>query len=124
MNARDPEAVSACMSIDYDSTQPAHPSRAFRGRDQVQANWSEVFAGIPDFSAELLSYAVSDNVELAEWHWRGTYSDDGSAFEMRGATVFGVVDELVQWGRLYMEPVDVNGDDIKAMVRDTYRPPH
>ncbi|MDT4910950.1 MAG: hypothetical protein QOC66_78 [Pseudonocardiales bacterium] len=122
MNARDAEAFAACVARDYDSTQPAHPARAFRGRNQVLENWIAVFAGVPDFSAELLTYAVRDDVEFAEWHWHGTHLD-GSAFEMRGTTVFGVRDDLVQWGRLYMEPVDVDGDDIQAMVRDTYKPP-
>ena len=82
-----------------------------------------MFVGIPDFSADLLTYAISDDVEVAEWHWYGTHSDNGSAFEMCGATVFGVSEGLAQWGRLYMEPVDVDGGDIQAMVRETYRPP-
>ena len=46
-NAHDIEAFVGCFAEDYDSTQPAHPDRAFRGRDQVHANSSAVFTGVP-----------------------------------------------------------------------------
>src|SRR4051794_37842260 len=48
-NAHDIDAFVALFAEDYDSQQPAHPDRAFRGREQVRANWSDVFAGVPDF---------------------------------------------------------------------------
>ena len=123
MNAHDLDAFAACFAPDYRSDQPAHPNRAFRGADQARRNWEGVFAGVPDFSAELLSLAVTDDsVELAEWSWRGTHTD-GSPFAMRGVTVFGVQDGRLAWGRLYMEPVEQGGADIDEMVQDTYRPP-
>jgi hypothetical protein len=66
MNAHDLDAFVACFAVDYESQQPAHPNRAFRGRDQVRKNWQGVFAGIPDFTAEiLLSVAMVNGVELA-----------------------------------------------------------
>jgi ketosteroid isomerase-like protein len=123
LNAHDLDAFVACFADDYRSEQPAHPSRAFRGADQARRNWAGVFAGVPDFSAELLALAVTDEaVELAEWRWRGTHAD-GSPFAMRGVTVFGVENGRLAWGRLYMEPVEQEGADIDAMVRETYRPP-
>ena len=42
---------------------------------------------------------------------------------MAGATVFGVEDGRLAWGRLYMEPVEQGGADIDEMVQETYRPP-
>jgi hypothetical protein len=33
------------------------PGRAFVGSQQVRRNWAEVFAGVPDFHAELLRSA-------------------------------------------------------------------
>ena len=47
MNAHDIEAFVACFHEDYESEQPAHPDRAFRGRDQVRENWSAIFEGVP-----------------------------------------------------------------------------
>ena len=123
MNAHDLDAFAGCFAADYRSEQPAHPNRAFRGADQARRNWEGVFAGVPDFTAELLALAVADGgVELAEWRWTGTHGD-GSPFAMRGATVFGVEEGRLAWGRLYMEPVEQGGSAIDEMVQDTYRPP-
>lgn len=35
----------------------------------------------------------------------------------------GVVEDRIAWGRLYMEPVELEGAGIEEMVRETYRPP-
>ena len=123
MNAHDLDAFVACFAADYDSQQPAHPSRAFRGSGQVRKNWAEVFAGVPDFTAELvLAGTMHDGVEVGEWRWHGTYTD-GSPFGMQGVIVIGVHDDQIAWGRLYMEPVEHGGATIDEMVQDTYRPP-
>jgi ketosteroid isomerase-like protein len=123
MNAHDLDAFVACFAEDYRSEQPAHPSRSFRGSDKVRENWSGVFSGIPDFRAELLSAAVTDDgVEIGEWRWHGTHTD-GSAFAMRGVIVLGTAEDRIVWGRLYMEAVEQDGADIDEMVRETYRPP-
>jgi len=53
INAHDLESFVACFAVDYHSEQPAHPGRAFDGRDQVRENWRGVFAGIPDLVAEV-----------------------------------------------------------------------
>ena len=117
MNAHDLEAFVACFAEDYDSVQPAHPDRAFRGREQVRANWSEVFAGVPDFRAELLGVAAAGDTAWSEWHWEGTQSD-GGRLDMAGVMVFGVRDDRVAWARLYLEPVEQAGAGIDAAVRD------
>jgi ketosteroid isomerase-like protein len=122
MRARDAEAFARCVAEDYVSDQPAHPSRAFRGRAQVLENWTAVFSGVPDFTAELLVLAETEGIEVAEWVWSGHHTD-GSAFQMRGVTVFGVEDDVAAWGRLYMEPVDEAEQSIGEMVEATYRPP-
>ena len=123
MNAHDLDAFVACFAPNYRSEQPAHPSRAFDGSDKVRENWTSVFAGVPDFNAELLLSATTDGgVEIGEWRWSGTHTD-GSPFAMRGATVLGIVGEQIAWGRLYMEVVEEDGADINQMVREAYRPP-
>ena len=123
MNAHDIDAFVACFAPDYRSEQPAHPSRAFAGSDQVRENWTNVFAGVPDFRAELLlSVTTDDGVEIGEWDWRGTHTD-GSPFAMRGTTLMGIEGDQIAWGRLYMEPVERDGADIGQMVQEAYRPP-
>ena len=122
MNAHDLDVFVACFAADYVSEQPAHPSRSFRGRDQVRKNWEGVFAGVPDFTAELVLTAVTaEGVEIGEWRWQGTHTD-GSAFGMHGVIVAGIERAEIAWARLYMEPIEQGGADIDEMVRETYRP--
>jgi uncharacterized protein (TIGR02246 family) len=117
MNAHDTEAFVACFAEDYDSVQPAHPDRAFRGRDQVRANWSAVFAGVPDFRADLVGVSAAGDTVWSEWRWEGTQAD-GGRLDMAGVIVFGVRDDVVTWARLYVEPVERSGAGIDAAVRD------
>src|SRR6478752_8648128 len=102
MNEHDLDAFVACFGADYRSEQPAHPSRAFEGRDKVRENWTSVFAGVPDFRAELLTRTTEGTVEIGEWRWTGTHTD-GTPFAMQGVTVMGIEAEHIAWGRLYMD---------------------
>jgi ketosteroid isomerase-like protein len=121
-NAHDATLFASHFAEDYSSVQPAHPGRAFRGRAQVLANWTSVFEGVPDFRAELLDSVVRGESEWGEVHWHGQHID-GSAFAMRGVLVLTVRDDLVAEGRLYVEPVEVDGGDIESAVEELYRPP-
>lgn len=116
MNAHDIEAFVACFDEDYDSEQPAHPDRAFRGRDQVRRNWSAIFDGVADFRSELMTAGATGAVEWSEWRWRGTQAD-GGALDMAGVIVCGVRDGRIRWARLYVEEVDREGEGIDAAVR-------
>jgi hypothetical protein len=117
MNAHDIDAFVACFQEGYESEQPAHPDRAFTGSAQVRENWSAVFAGVPDFKAELVSVAAVGDVEWSEWRWRGTHAD-GTRLDMAGVIVAGVRDRRLAWARLYVEPVEHGGGGIRAAVRD------
>src|SRR4051812_19173770 len=117
MNAHDIEAFVALFADDYDSAQPAHPDRAFSGREQVRTNWSAVFTGVPDFRAELVGAAGAGDIEWSEWRWRGT-QDDGATLDMAGVIVAGTRDGRLAWARLYVEPVEQAGAGIDAAVRD------
>jgi ketosteroid isomerase-like protein len=116
MNAHDIDAFVACFHEDYESEQPAHPDRAFRGSDQVRRNWSAIFEGTPDFRAELVRADAADGAEWTEWRWRGTHAD-GSDLDMSGVIVAGVRDGRWAWARLYVEPVEREGAGIDAAVR-------
>ncbi len=116
LNAHDIEALVACFDDDYNSEQPAHPDRAFGGREQVRQNWSAIFGGVPDFTSELLRVAVSGDTEWSEWHWRGTHAD-GSSLDIVGVIICGVRAGRMSWARLYIEPVEQAGAEIEAAVR-------
>lgn len=111
MNAHDIEAFVVCFHDDYDSSQPAHPDRAFRGSDQVRENWSAIFEGVKDFRSELVRADAVGDVEWSEWRWHGT------GLEMAGVIVAGVRGGRMAWARLYVEPVEVAGEGIEAAVR-------
>ena len=117
MNTHDIEAFVGCFAEDYDSTQPAHPDRAFRGRAQVRANWSAIFDAVPDFRADLLGVAAAGETTWSEWRWEGTQID-GGRLDMAGVIVFGVREDTVAWARLYVEPVEEAGAGIDAAVRE------
>jgi len=121
-NAHDAERMASCFADDYVSVQPVHPDRAFTGRAQVLENWSAVFAGVPDFRAELLAGARDGETEWGELDWRGRHRD-GSPFAMRGVVIATVRDDLIAEAHLYMEPVAQDGQDIAAAVEQLYRPP-
>jgi ketosteroid isomerase-like protein len=117
MNAHDIDAFVACFDEGYDSKQPAHPDRGFRGREQVRENWSAIFEGVTDFRSELVRAEGSGEVEWSEWRWKGT-QPDGTPLDMAGVIICGVRDARVIWARLYVEPVEHGGAGIDAAVRE------
>lgn len=115
-NQHDLEAFLDCFDPDYQSEQPIHPDRAFRGREQVRKNWSAIFSSVPDFHSEIVRAAMEGDTGWTEWHWSGTHTD-GKRLAMRGVTIFGVRENRIVWGRLYMEPVQETGAGIDASIQ-------
>ena len=117
VNRHDVDGMAALFASDYRSEQPAHPNRGFGGSEQVAANWSQMFAGVPDVTAEAIAHTTDGRTTWTEWAWRG-HHPDGSLFAMRGVTLMGLDDDgLVAWARLYMEPVEEGGAAIDETVQ-------
>jgi ketosteroid isomerase-like protein len=114
MNSHDLAAFVACFAPDYESEQPAHPDRRFRGVAQVERNWAAMFAGLPDLQSVIVDSAVEGESLWVEWRWTGARSD-GSRLEMCGVCIFGVRDDRIRWARLYMQDIEV-GSGIDAAV--------
>jgi hypothetical protein len=117
LNAHDIASFSDCFHENYYSEQPAHPERTFHGREIAVNNWAANFRELPDFTADLLDYAFSENAFWAEWDWKGTRADH-SRLHLRGITIFGVDEGRIRWGKLYVEPVEQNGKGIEATVKE------
>src|SRR4051812_38475971 len=115
LNAHELDAFVACFDERYESEQPAHPARAFSGREQVRKNWGALFEQIADLHAELLGSAVEGEAVWAEMRWTGTKAD-GAPLDERGVTILGIPDGLIAWGRLYMEEVEAGGAGIDETV--------
>ena len=111
VNQHDLDELLECIDEGYRSEQPAHPNRGFGGKEQVRKNWSALFESFPDFKAELLRYTSEGETVWSEWHWNAT------GLNIAGVTLFGVRAERIVWGRLYMEPVEEDGEDIDEAMR-------
>jgi len=119
VNSRDAERMATLFAEDYASS---HPGRGFGGRAQVAKNWTAIFQAVPDFTAEVVSSAITDNVEWGEWDWRGQYVD-GSPFAVRGVMIMMIRDGLIAEARLYMESVETVVEDIDTAVRGMTKQP-
>ncbi len=117
INDHDLDAIAACFAPDYDSVQPLHPDRSFRGHEQLRKNWTQILGGIPDLHAELLRWAVNGDEVWTEWEWRGTRRDGGRSV-MRGVTIQGVRDDVFAWVHFYMEPAEESGAGIDAAIAE------
>lgn len=104
MNRHDLDALVACFHPEYESIQPVHPERNFRGRAHVVRNWTWVFERFPDFEAEIIDYAIQDQTVWTEWRWLAT-DTDGGAIEVCGVMILTYQDGTFRSGRLYLEPV-------------------
>jgi ketosteroid isomerase-like protein len=120
-NEHDIEALVACFAENYENETPLHPSRSFRGREQVRRNWTQIFEFVPDIQAQVVQLAVDDASVWTEWEMTGTRSD-GSAHHMRGVIVFGVGDGVASSARFYLEPVDEAAGTIDDAVRNQVVP--
>jgi ketosteroid isomerase-like protein len=123
LNAHDADAMVTLFADDYRSEQPAHPNRGFGGSGQVHANWSQMFAGIPDLRAEVRADTDDGATSWSEWEWLGHHTD-GSLFHERGVVILGLRDDgAIAWARLYMEPVEQDGAAIEETVRQLAKVP-
>ena len=116
MNNHDLDAFLDCFHEDYKSEQPIHPGRGFGGREQVGTNWSAIFSGVEDFTADLVSHCQEEGREWSEWRWTGT-RQDGSILDMAGVIIFGVRAGRIAWGRLYVDPVQAADETIDEAVQ-------
>jgi len=116
-NDHDIEGIVACFAEDYALESPIHPSRSFRGREQVRRNWTQIFGAVPDIATRIVASACNDSVVWTEWEMSGTRRD-GARQLMRGVFVFGVSDGAIRSGRMFLEPVDEATDTMDAALRE------
>jgi ketosteroid isomerase-like protein len=114
-NDHDLEALVDCFAPDYRNETPAHPARGFQGREQVRANWRQIFAGVPDLRARVHARTAEGSTVWSEWEMWGTRRD-GAAHRMRGVVIFEVADGRATAARFYLEPVDQGTADVNAAV--------
>jgi len=112
----DLDALVDCFAADYENETPAHPARGFRGREQVRANWRQIFAGVPDLHARVVRSAVRGREVWSEWEMSGS-SSDGRPHLLRGVVIFETDGERMTSARFYLEPVDDSPSGVDDAVR-------
>jgi ketosteroid isomerase-like protein len=120
-NEHDLETLVACFASDYRNETPAHPERGFTGRDQVRANWAQIFSAISDLTCQVLDCVVEGATVWSEWEHRGT-RPDGTPHLMLGVIIFGVADGVIAWARFYLEPVQADAGTVDQAVRQQVSP--
>lgn len=115
-NDHDLDRMMAPFHPDYRSIHPAHPARAFVGSAQVRANWTAMFAGIPDLRIELVRAVQDGETTWCEWTWSGTRTD-GLPFETCAVVVFESQDHVIVVGTFYMDDVEADGAGIDQTVQ-------
>jgi ketosteroid isomerase-like protein len=116
-NAHDLEELVSCFAAEYVNEAPTHPSRGFRGRDQVRRNWQQIFAFVPDVHAEVVRRVVDGDTVWSEWEMTGTRRD-GTPHRMCGVIIFRARDDAIVSARFYLEPVDESDRTVGGAVRD------
>ncbi len=109
MNDHDLEALLSCFDEDYRSETPTHPERAFSGREQVRANWVEMFETTPDLSVEFPRTVIDGDTAWIEMRMDGTQLD-GTSLDVRGVVIKTISDGRIVSGRIYLEPVQHSTD--------------
>ena len=120
VNRRDLDGLTGCFAPGYRNETPAHPAQGFTGHDQVRRNWEQIFAFVPDITAQVLRSCADGDVVWSEWDMTGTRRD-GSAHHMAGVVVFGVREGRFTWARFYLEPVEAGGPGVTDTVRQRVR---
>ena len=82
----------------------------------MRRNWTQIFAGVPDHTAELVASTQDGQVVWSEWTMSGTRVD-GRPHLMRGVIVFTVRESLATAARFYLEPVEDADVDADTAVR-------
>jgi limonene-1,2-epoxide hydrolase len=99
-NHHDADALRACVHHNFESIQPIHPGRNFRGSGQLISNWKAIFEAEPGFRLTVLRSAAEDDTVWVEVHGAG------DSAEAAGIFIVGVEDGRIRWIRVYSDLVE------------------
>jgi len=119
-NARSLEALAVCFHDDYESDQPLHPDRRFRGVASVRASWGAIFRAVPDLRADLLRCSIDADTAWTEWRWHGRYVE-GNAFEAGGVIIFRTAYGRIVSARVYTETLQPASPDFDQVLDEILR---
>lgn len=101
INAHDLDAIASSFAEDVGTSHPAHPARAFVGREKVRQNWVMILKAFPDIRIE-----VVDSVTVGDDFWGEFHYVRPGAADMRGVIVITVRGDEIVRSRFFMEEVE------------------
>ncbi|MGI8777966.1 MAG: nuclear transport factor 2 family protein [Acidimicrobiales bacterium] len=102
-NHHDADTLYASVHPEFESFQPLHPGRNFRGPGQLISNWKAIFQAEPGFRLTVLRASTTGNTVWVELHGAG------DSAEAAGIFIVGVENGRIRWVRVYsdlVEPAD------------------
>lgn len=99
-NHHDADALYASVHPDFESFQPLHPARDFRGPGQLITNWKAIFEAEPGFRLTVLRASTTGNTVWVEVHGAG------ASAEAAGIFIVGVEDARIRWIRVYSDLIE------------------
>ncbi|MGI9032988.1 MAG: nuclear transport factor 2 family protein [Acidimicrobiales bacterium] len=117
-NHHDTDALYANVHPDFESLQPLHPARNFRGPGQLIANWKAIFEAEPGFRLSVLRASTTGNTVWVEVHGAG------ASAEAAGVFIVGVEDGRIRWIRVYSDLVEPLPEEPAAPAPETAPPLH
>jgi len=109
-NAHDLEGLMACFHSDYESVQPFHPERNFKGQANLRASWGATFEALSMFQAELRRYSIAGSMVWTEWRWHGCHPS-GVPYESVGVMIFELESGKIIRATIYSEVLTSEGPD-------------
>ncbi|WP_327109218.1 nuclear transport factor 2 family protein [Nonomuraea glycinis] len=105
INEHDLDALADCFAEDYRCEVPHHPRLSFVGRDRVRANWTGLFAHVPDMKATVLQSVVDGDQVWSEWELSGK-TRDGDDHLACGVAILRAHEGRFIFSRFYLDKVD------------------
>jgi beta-alanine degradation protein BauB len=96
-NARDLDALMACMSTDcafHGAAGPMAEGMVHRGPDAVRAAYAAIFEAFPEAAWTEGAHVVAGETGLSTWRFIGT-TRGGAAVDVRGCDVFAFDGDLI-----------------------------
>jgi len=122
LDAHDLDTFDGFFRDDYVCERPRHPGSPMSSREDVRRNWTEVLGDVPDLHFEVPAAVADGNTIWSEWRMYGT-ARSGAMLEIRGVIIFGIQDDQVAWSRMYLEPVEHEGNTLAQLVAAQPPPP-
>jgi ketosteroid isomerase-like protein/quercetin dioxygenase-like cupin family protein len=97
-NARDPEALMACMAEDCEFLAAAGPEangQVHKGRQAVRAAYAAIFEAFPESAWNDARHVVCGDRGFSEWRFVGT-DRQGARVEVDGCDLFAFDGELIR----------------------------